>query len=355
MILPVNDLGQLFAALVDIESVSGNEQLLADTVEQTLKGATHLVTSRDGNTVIARSELGRAQRVVFAGHLDTVPVADNLPSCWTDGVAGLELVGRGSVDMKGGVAVMLRLALALTAPRMDVTWVYYDNEEVAYEANGLGRVLATTPELLQADFAVLLEPTNAVIEGGCQGSIRLAVTVTGRAAHSARSWLGDNAIHAMAAVIDLVRSFPVGEVEVDGLRYREGLNITTISGGVAGNVIPDSCTAGINYRFAPDKSASEALDIMRELFSDYQVAVLDVSPAARPGLNQPIAAQFVALVGGVAQPKYGWTDVARFAEVGIPAVNYGPGEPSLAHTVDEHAPLAQLYACEQALSRWLKG
>ncbi|MDR0435996.1 MAG: succinyl-diaminopimelate desuccinylase, partial [Propionibacteriaceae bacterium] len=241
MALPVADLAQLFAAIVDIESVSGEERRLADAVEETLRGAAHLGVTRYGDTIVARTNLGRPSRVVIAGHLDTVPVAGNLPSRWEDGPTGPNLYGRGTCDMKGGIAVMLRLALALAAPTSDVTWVYYDHEEVAYDANGLGRVLDTAPELLAGDFAVLLEPTGAVIEGGCQGSIRLDVTTRGRAAHSARSWLGHNAIHDIADVIELVRAYPVGEVMVDGLSYREGLNVTLINGGVAGNVIPDHC------------------------------------------------------------------------------------------------------------------
>lgn len=347
-------LPDLLQAVVDTESVSGNEAHLADLVERSLSGRSHLAVERLGNCVVARTELGRPQRVAVAGHLDTVPVAGNLPSR-REPVDGVDaIIGRGTADMKGGVAVALALAAELEAPRHDITWVFYDNEEVASEQNGLGHIARVRPELLAADFAILMEPTSARIEGGCQGTMRFWITTRGTAAHSARGWLGHNAIHDMTAVLERLQGFEQREVEVDGLTYREGLNAVQIRGGVAGNVIPDECAVHVNYRFAPDKSPEQAEALMRDLFEGFEMRVVDLSPAARPGLDLPAAQDFVAAVGGTPGPKYGWTDVARFSALGVPAVNFGPADPNKCHTDDEFCPVADLDVCAEALRRWLR-
>lgn len=349
------DLVALLRSITDIESVSGNEARLADEVEAALRAYPHLEVTRHQDAVVARTSLGRDTRVVIAGHLDTVPVASNLPSSLRV-VDGQERVyGRGTCDMKGGVAVQLRAAAALTAPARDLTWVFYDNEEVESTRNGLGRLSREVPGLLAGDFAVLCEPTGAVIEGGCQGTLRFYVTARGRAAHSARSWLGDNAIHRAAEVLGRIGGFEAREIDVDGLTYREGLNAVEITGGVAGNVIPDLCRVHVNYRFAPDKSLEEAIGLMRELFAGFEFDLIDAAAGARPGLDHPAAAEFVAAAGGQARAKYGWTDVARFSELGIPAVNFGPADPGKAHTDDEFCPVADLHRCYQVLQRWLGG
>lgn len=335
--------------IVDIESVSGNEKALADAVEAALAPLPHLEVTRDGDAVVARTALGRDRRVVIAGHLDTVPVNANLPAR----LDGDELWGRGTVDMKGGCAVMLTLAAEVAAPGVDVTWVFYDNEEVAASLNGLGRLARTRPELLEADFAVLCEPSHGEVEGGCNGTLRADVRVTGRRAHSARAWMGSNAIHAVTPVLQQLVDYRPREAEVDGLVYREGLNAVGIRGGVAGNVIPDECVVEVNYRFAPDRDADLAERHVRDVFAGFEVEVTDVAEGARPGLTDPLAQAFLAAVGGEARPKYGWTDVARFAALGIPAVNYGPGDPSLAHADDERVPLAQIERCERGLRAWL--
>jgi len=356
MPLPVANLDTLLKTVVDTPSVSGDEASLAAAVEAALRGASHLSVGRQGNTVWARTELGRASRVVIAGHLDTVPVAGNLPSRLADGPGGQMLWGRGSVDMKGGVAVMAHVATAVVAPSRDVTWVFYDCEEVEAARNGLGHLAASQPELLQGDLAILMEPTNGLVEGGCQGTLRFTVTTRGVAAHSARGWLGVDAIHAMAPVLArVVDAQPMfGDVEVDGLTYREGLNATMIDGGVASNVIPDRCAVQINYRFAPSVSVADAEAKMRALFDGLgEFAVLDASAGARPGLDSPAARAFVAAVGVDVAPKYGWTDVARFSALGVPALNYGPGDPSLCHADDEAVSLVQVRQCADALSRWL--
>lgn len=350
---PTVDLVTLLRAVVDVESVSGNETELADLVETLLRDQPHLTVDRDGDCVVARTDLGRDQRVVIAGHLDTVPVVANLPSSVVETPEGLVIHGRGTCDMKGGVAVALKLACELVAPRVDVTWVFYDHEEVDSDLNGLGRLSRNRPDLLHADFAVLMEPTSAEVEGGCQGTIRVKVQATGRAAHSARAWMGHNAIHDLADVLARLAEHEPRQIEVEGLVYREGLNAVRIGGGLAGNVIPPEAWVEINYRYAPDKSPEEALTRLSEFLGGVAHEVLDVSPAAGPGLDRPLAKEFVAAVGGRARPKYGWTDVARFAALGIPAVNYGPGDPSLAHRDDERCPAADLDRCAEGLRRWL--
>jgi len=343
------DLVQLFRAVVDVESVSGNEAELAGLVERALAGLPHLDVVRDGDTVVARTGLGRAERVVIAGHLDTVPVAANLPS-WLDGE---RVYGRGTADMKGGVAVALACAAALERPNRDVTWIFYDHEEVEAEANSLTRIATERPDWLAGDFAVLMEPTAAGVEGGCQGTTRFTVRTRGVAAHSARSWLGHNAIHDAAEPLARLAAYRPREVVVDGLTYREGMNAVAISGGIAGNVIPDSCLLTVNFRFAPDRDEMDAKAHCEELFAGYEIAFTDFALGARPGLDRPIAAEFVAAVGGEPTAKFGWTDVARFAPLGVPAVNFGPGDPGKAHADDEFCPVADLYTCRDALLRWL--
>jgi succinyl-diaminopimelate desuccinylase len=339
----------LTAALVDISSVSGTEQELADAVEAALTACAHLTVSRHGNTVVARTELGRDERIVIAGHLDTVPLNDNLPSRRADGL----IHGLGACDMKGGVAVALRLAGTLTEPNRDITYVFYDCEEVEADRNGLGKLSKTDPELLQGVFAVVMEPSNAGVEAGCQGTMRIEVTVRGERAHSARSWMGKNAIHGTAGVLARLAAYEPRRVPIDGLEYREGLNAVGISGGVAGNVLPDLCTVAINYRFAPSRSEAEAEAHMREVFDGFEVAVTDSAPGGLPGLERPAAAAFVQAVGCEPQPKFGWTDVAQFTMLGVPAVNYGPGDPLLAHKHEEFVPEAEIEQCEQRLRTWL--
>ncbi len=351
------DLVTLTRALCDMPSVSGSEEEISDAVERALRGLGHLEVLRDGNALVARTLLGRAERVVLAGHLDTVPVARNLPTEVRSTPDGPVVWGRGTVDMKAGDAVFLALAASLRAPTRDVTWVFYDNEEVASELNGLGRLVANHPDWVSGDIAVLGEPTSGAIEGGCNGTLRVEVVVPGRAAHSARSWLGVNAIHGAAAVLERLAAHEARVAVVDGLTYREGLNAVGIRGGIAGNVIPDECVVTVNHRFAPDRTEQEALAGVRALFDGYEVRVTDTAPGARPGLDHPAAAAFVAAVGAVTgrppRAKLGWTDVARFSALGVPAVNFGPGDPSLAHADDEQTPVADLTVCFDALHGWL--
>ncbi|MCO1338725.1 succinyl-diaminopimelate desuccinylase [Kocuria polaris] len=362
---PVNldlggDVAELTAQLIDIESVSDGEAAIADAVEAALARLPHLSVHRDGDSIIARTELGRAERVILAGHLDTVPLPSTpgsrgtVPSVWEKDDDGADvLYGRGTTDMKGGVAVQLALAAGLTAPNRDVTYVFYDHEEVEGYKSGLGRLFRNSPELLGGDFAILLEPTDGTVEGGCNGTIRFRVTTKGRAAHSARAWMGENAIHKMADVLTRLAVHRPVTVNVDGLEFRESLNAVKIDGGIAGNVIPDHCEAEINYRFAPDKDPDGAEAYVRALLPGYEIERTDAAAGARPGLNHPAAAAFVATVGQEPKPKYGWTDVARFSAAGVPAVNFGPGDALLAHSDDEHVRADAIRACHTSLREWL--
>ena len=343
------DAAALTEQLVNIESVSLHEQEIADAVETALRGLGHLQVSRHGNNIVARTDLGRAERVVIAGHLDTVPLNDNLPARREGGL----LHGLGTCDMKGGDAVMLRIAATVAEPNRDLTFIFYDAEEIAAEHNGLGKLAADHPELLTGDFAILMEPSNAGVEAGCQGTLRVEVRTTGERAHTARAWRGVNAIHKVGEVLRRLEAYEPRRPVIDGLEYHEGLNAVFISGGVAGNVLPDACVVEVNYRFAPDRSEAEAEAWVREFFDGYDVTLTDSAPGALPGLDRPAARAFLDVVGGQAAPKFGWTDVARFSALGIPAVNFGPGDPLLAHKQEEHVPVEHIERCEALLTRWL--
>jgi succinyl-diaminopimelate desuccinylase len=358
------DVAVLTAALMDINSVSGNETDLADAVDVALRAIPQLRVVRDGDSIIARTELGRPERVILAGHLDTVPLPTTegargtVPSTWESGIPGEGvLYGRGATDMKGGVAVQLALAATMfdggASPKRDVTFVFYDHEEVEAVKSGLGRLVRNHGDLLDGDFAILLEPTHGTVEGGCNGTSRFEASTVGEAAHSARAWMGSNAIHAAAPILARLAAYEPQTINVDGLDYRESLNAVKINGGTAGNVIPDRCVVEINYRFAPDKSPDQAEAVVRELLAGFDVVRTDAAAGARPGLNHPAAASFVAAVGAEPKPKYGWTDVARFSELGIPAVNFGPGDPLLAHKDEEHVDADAIRECLRALRSWL--
>jgi succinyl-diaminopimelate desuccinylase len=342
---------ELTRRLVDIESVSGDETTIADAIESALRPYGHLELLRDGDAVVARTRRGRSSRVVIAGHIDTVPINGNVPAR----LEGDTLWGRGTVDMKAGCAAMVALAATVSEPIVDVTWVFYDHEEVESSLNGLGRLSRNHPEQLEADFAILGEPSNGEVEGGCNGTLRADIRTRGVRAHSARAWMGENAIHALAPVLGILASYRPESIDVDGLVYREGLNAVGISGGVAGNVIPDEAVVHVNYRFAPSRDAAAASAVVRELFADFEVEIVDLAEGARPGLDHPLVQAFVAAVGAEAKPKYGWTDVARFSALGIPAVNFGPGDPMLAHADDERIPVAEIDRYEHRLRAWLTG
>ena len=364
MLNPSADVATLTEELVNIASVSGSEQEIADAVQAALTKCPWLSVTRISNTVVAQTTLGRSRRVILAGHLDTVPAADNTLAVRRSAGEHLPtgtpvdqdvIFGLGACDMKGGVAVALWAATNIEQPKFDVTYVFYECEEVESSRNGLTLLSAEQPELLKADVAILLEPSNAAIEAGCQGTLRLRINALGQRAHSARSWFGVNAIHSLQPALDILTQFEAQRVIVDGLEYREGLNAVRISGGVASNVIPDDASLEINYRYAPSVSASEAEQRMRELFADFNVEILDNEPGALPGLTNPALAELIALANGQVAPKFGWTDVARFSALGVPAVNLGPGDPSYAHSRDEFVSIDDLNRCKNIIEQWLVG
>lgn len=342
----------LTAALVDIPSESRQEQRIAGEIETALREQTvGFEIVRNGDAVLARTNLGLPSRVMLAGHIDTVPAADNVPSSLVDG----ELYGCGTSDMKSGDAVFLHLAATIADPAHDITLVMYDCEEIEASANGLGRIERELPDWLAADVAILGEPSGGLIEAGCQGTLRVVISASGTRAHSARSWLGDNAIHKLGAVLDRLTAYRAREVDIDGCEYREGLSAVRIEGGVASNVIPDAAALTVNFRFAPDRSVDEALAHVQEVFEGLDVLTTqtDAAPGALPGLHAPAAAALVAAAGGRVRGKFGWTDVARFAALGIPAVNFGPGDPNLAHKVDERVAVGEITAATQMLRAYL--
>ena len=347
------DPSELTAALIDIPSVSRDERRIADEVEAALREQTDYEVIRNGDAVLARTHLGRSSRVILAGHLDTVPIADNVPSRRDAD----HIYGCGASDMKSGDAVFLHLAATLADPAHDVTLVLYDCEEIEATANGLGRIERELPEWLRADVAILGEPSGGYIEAGCQGTMRAVVSAIGTRAHSARSWLGDNAIHKLGSVLDRLAGYEGRIVEIDGCTYREGLSAVRIDGGVAGNVIPDAASLTVNYRFAPDRTPDQALAHIREAFDglDVDVVQADAAAGALPRLHLPAAAALVEAADGRVRAKFGWTDVARFAALGIPAVNYGPGDPNLAHRRDEWVSVAQIGVVTDTLRRYLTG
>ncbi|WP_028477220.1 succinyl-diaminopimelate desuccinylase [Nocardia sp. CNY236] len=353
----------LTAALVDIPSVSRDEVAIADEVERALRDqTTGFEVLRHGNVVLARTDRALPTRVILAGHLDTVPIADNVPSRLDRSPAGEQLLyGCGSVDMKSGDAVFLHLAATITDPVHDLTMVFYDGEEIAAEFNGLGAIERELPDWLAADLAILGEPSGGWIEAGCQGTVRVRLRAPGERAHSARAWLGDNAIHRLAAPLQRLCDYQGRQVDIDGCVYRESLSAVRAVGGVAGNVVPDAAELDVNFRFAPDRTVDQAIAHVREVFSglDLDCEVTDAAPGALPGLTAPAARDLVDSVrghgaGGV-RAKYGWTDVSRFAARGIPAVNFGPGDPNLAHTRDEHVSVRQITAVTAMLRDFLTG
>jgi succinyl-diaminopimelate desuccinylase len=351
---PAGDLLGLTAALVAVPSVSLDEEALAGVVEARLRTlAPVLDVERVGLNVVARTHLGRERRIVLAGHLDTVPVNGNA----VPRIEGDVLHGLGSADMKSGVAVLLRLAEEVAAhARFDCTFVFYEAEEIADEHNGLRKLFAARPDLVAGDFAVLLEPTDLWLEAGCQGSIRLEATFTGKRAHTARPWQGVNAVYRAAPVLARLAGSQPEEMEVDGLRFRQALQVVDVRGGVAGNVVPDRCTIAVNRRYAPALTLEEAEAEVRALLDGAdEVALTSVSPAAHPNLGHPLVSEFAGLLDLPVRPKLGWTDVARFSAHGVPAVNFGPGDPEVSHTAGEHVTRASVEGCFAALAAFLTG
>lgn len=352
----MTDLLALAAELVDIPSVSHQETALADFIETGLRHVGHLTVDRYGDNVVARTTLDRSRRLLLAGHLDTVPpFAGAVHRIETDTLSGL-----GAVDMKGGLAVLFDLARSVTAPAVDATFVFYTCEEVERRYNGLHHLSSEMPDVLAADAAVLAEPTGGLVEAGCQGTMRVEVTLTGRRAHTARPWTGINAVHRLAPVLRALEAYVPRRVILDGCEYTEQLQAVGVRGGVAGNVVPDEAVITINFRFAPDRDVDAAeteirrfLDDALDNGTDDRLVVVDAVAGAQPGLDHPLLSGLVAATGHPPRAKLGWTDVATLSAAGVPAANFGPGDPLLAHTPDEHVSRAELTAVRDALCQVL--
>ena len=355
---PPIDLLALTAELIAIPSPSRAERQLADRVEAWCGEHRWLETHRVGDNVVARTTGGRSQRLLLAGHLDTVPPCGNSePVIGEDSVTGL-----GAADMKGGVAVMMALAATHGRPAVDTTYVWYAAEEIALEYSGLRELAAARPDLLEADAAVLGEPTGAVVEAGCQGTMRLRVTLRGERAHTARPWMGSNAIHRLAGLLAALESYRSRRPVIDGCSYAEALQAVSVSGGVAGNVVPDEATVVVNHRFAPDRTTQQAEAQVREVLGPQlhpgdEIEVVEVAPAAAPSLGHPLLAAVVQAGGGPSRvrAKLGWTDVAFFAARGVPALNFGPGDSELAHTAGEYVRRDSLESVYRALAGVIAG
>ena len=331
------DLLLLTAELVDMASESFAEAPIVDWIEAELRRLAHLEVTRVGDNLVARTSLDRPTRLILAGHTDTVPANGNA----TARIDGDTLWGVGSADMKSGLAVMLHAARTVTEPALDVTYVWYAREEVASVHSGLAELFDQRPDLLEGDVALLGEPTDAGIEAGCQGNIRLLVTMAGDRAHIARAWMGRNAIHRVGPLLGAIAAEEARRPVIDGCHYHEALQVVAIDGGVSGNVVPDRVSLTIGHRFAPDRSAAEAESYVRGVVEPHlevgdTVEVIDVAAAAAPSLGHPVFASIIERRGVEIRAKLGWTDVARFAEHGVPAANFGPGDPTVAHTAGEH-------------------
>jgi succinyl-diaminopimelate desuccinylase len=340
-------------ALVAVPSVSRGEGPIAALVEARLRSAPHLEVERVGDNVVARTSGSHAHRRIVAGHLDTVPGDATLARVEAD-----RLYGVGSCDMKGSLAVMLELALDAAARPTELTWVFYAREEVDRRESGLLEVAELRPDLLVGDVAVVAEPTGGAVEAGCQGSMRVEVVVHGRRAHTARPYEGRNAIHRLGDVLARVTGYEPRSVVLDGVAFVEQLQAVFVGGGVANNVVPDVATLTLNHRVAPDRDRAAAEAAIREflepvLEGEDRLDVVDWASPAVPNLTHAALRALVEVSGTSPRAKLGWTDVATFAERGVPAANFGAGDPLRAHTADEFVTEAELDGFARALGAWL--
>lgn len=357
------DLGERLArrtlALVDVPSVSRDEEAVLTALRSQMPPAGFELVDAVDTTLFYVPEIRRpgAPFVVLAGHVDTVPPSGNVPG----GRVGDEIVGRGAADMKGALAVMVEVALQLAegdlSSDLDLGILFFGREELPITQSALLPLFERCPLARAPDLAVVMEPTANAIQVGCLGNLNARVVVHGMAAHSARPWLGDNAIHTAIRALASVADLPIRDVVIDGLTYREVVSVTTIRGGVAANVIPDMVEARVNYRYAPTRTPAEAEARLRELLGRHRVD-LEVTGNAPPGpvtVRNPLVTRLGEAAGLPIEPKQAWTPVAEFASVGVDAVNLGPGDPQYAHRDDERVDVASLVRSEAVLRAFLTG
>jgi len=341
-------LAQRALDLVNIHSPSRGEAEIAAYVSDAIE-LPRIYASED----VLFAGLRRSGRplAVLAGHLDTVPAQDNFPGRLEDGV----IVGLGASDMKSGLAVMIELAQTLTEPELDIAYLFFTREELAAGESPLPQFFDDCPEIGEAELVVMMEPTDNTIQAGCLGNLNARLIYTGVSAHSARPWLGDNAIHrAIRGLAELAALEPL-DVEVDGLVFREVVSVVGIRGGIAQNVVPDRTVAELNYRYAPNRSPADAEARLRELAGDAVLEDLANSPAAHVAANTPLVNRLRASGDFALEPKQAWTPVAEFAARGLDAVNFGPGATRYAHRRDERVEVAELVRSYEALARFAGG
>jgi succinyl-diaminopimelate desuccinylase len=344
-------LAEVTLALVDIPSVSRAEAKAMAFVHDSLS----LVPLWDDEDIIFATTGGDGGRelVVLAGHLDTVPAQGNVPGRRDDAA----IVGLGASDMKGGIAVMLELAAwaAEASAALELGFLFFTREELAAEESPLPGFLRGCERVREAALVIVLEPTDNEVHVGCLGNLSAQLTFRGSSAHSARPWLGDNAIHkAAAALAPLAQLEPV-DVAVDGLVFREVVSAVAIEGGIADNVVPDRCVARLNYRYAPGRTREAAEASVRELAGEAELEILGNSPPAPVIVDRPLVRRLRDAGNFEIRPKQAWTPVAQFAEAGLDAVNLGPGATRYAHTADERVEIDELVRTYEALRRFASG
>ncbi len=348
----MSDIVSTLVDLIDIPSEVGDEGRLCTSLAERLMETWGIDgVERLGNSLIVGK---RSQRplVLLVGHIDTVPGQGQGRAAIQEG----RVVGLGASDMKSGLAVMVHL-LEDPSVRLgpyDVVGVFYDREEGPADENGLEPVLERAPWLSDAEFAVVLEPTDLELQVGCVGTINATVRFEGHSAHSARPWLGENAITKAGSWLAELHARRPESIIIDGLEFKEVFSVTTASGGVARNIIPAGFDINLNYRFAPNKTLDEAEARLREVAASADlIEIVDRAPAGPVPAGNPHFERLASLSGAARTPKQAWTDVARLAQYGIAAVNYGPGETAQAHQVAESVALDNLRVAYEALFRLL--
>ncbi|MEN3282295.1 MAG: succinyl-diaminopimelate desuccinylase [Solirubrobacteraceae bacterium] len=336
--------------LVDIPSESRDEARLAAHALGVLRdGGVDVREAGDSCVLAGATAHGERPLVLLAGHLDTVPAQGNLPGR-RDGEA---VHGLGAADMKGAVAVMLELALSGVGGdgfTVDLGYVLFPREELPFGESALTALLEREPGLREAELVVVMEPTANAIHAGCLGNINATWTFHGRAGHSARPWLADNAIHRAAKGILAVAELEPIPHDFGGLRFTEVVSVTRIAGGIASNVIPGEAVATVNYRYAPGRSAADAEAWLHELCDPYGTLVIEGNaPSAPVAVGNPLAQRLIATGDLAVEAKQAWTPVAEFAAAGVDAVNLGPGDPAQAHAREEHVRVEALVRCYETI------
>jgi succinyl-diaminopimelate desuccinylase len=351
----MSDLANRALELINISSVIGHEAALCDFVEDwALRTFGIGQIQRISNSLVLGTLSTTKPNLALVGHLDTVPPAakPNPPR-----IEGDRLFGLGSSDMKGALAVMMALAEDPQQGQwpLNVLYIFYEREEGPFQESGLIEVLKQRPDVSKVQLAICMEPTDGAAQFGCVGSLHATATFEGKAAHSARPWQGHNAVHAAGPFLSELLSRGRREVYCDGLEFFEVISATLAQGGRAKNVVPDTFSLNLNYRFAPGKNLAQAQQDISELVAGRaRLEFLDLAPSGKVCLSHPWCQQLTALSERAAEAKQAWTDVARFSELNVNAINFGPGETAQAHQAFESASVSALHKSHQVLQAFLK-